>query len=108
MSTVGRIGCIRALTKVLTRSRGTPAAAFAMYCSRKVLVDTELVDYNPCPPGEEERTLDPCRVSGRSGDRDHCAPWPRLRPTSGPLRTMVPLTATPERESVGARLIREG
>src|SRR4029453_4016663 len=42
MSTVGRIGWSRALTKVLTRSRGTPAAAFAMYCSRKVLVDTEL------------------------------------------------------------------
>src|SRR6266545_3830518 len=50
MSTVGRIGWMRALTKVLTRSRGTPAAAFAMYCSRKVLVDTELFDYNPCPP----------------------------------------------------------
>src|SRR5689334_9291182 len=42
MSTVGRIGWMRALTKVLTRSRGTPAAAFAMYCSRNVLVDTGL------------------------------------------------------------------
>src|SRR5436190_10576860 len=50
MRTVGRIGWMRALTKVLTRSRGTPAAAFAMYCSRNVLVDTELLDYTPCPP----------------------------------------------------------
>src|SRR5262249_8353486 len=25
--------------------RGTPAAAFAMYCNRNVLVDTELLDY---------------------------------------------------------------
>src|SRR5215471_2697693 len=46
MSTVGRIGWMRALTKVLTRSRGTPAAAFAMYCSRNVLVDTRLGDYS--------------------------------------------------------------
>ena len=30
---------IFALMNVLTRSRGTPAAAFAMYCSRKLLVD---------------------------------------------------------------------
>src|SRR4051812_28543086 len=45
MSTVGRIGWMRALTKVLTRSRGTPAAAFAMYCSRNVLVDKGLSHY---------------------------------------------------------------
>src|SRR3954469_7170176 len=48
MSTVGRIGWMRALTKVFTRSRGTPAAALAMYCSRKVFVDTELHDYSIC------------------------------------------------------------
>src|SRR4029079_3410199 len=41
MSTVGRMGWTFALMKVLTRSRGTPAAAFAMYCSRNVLVDTD-------------------------------------------------------------------
>src|SRR5919107_295836 len=51
MSTVGRIGWMRALTKVFTRSRGTPAAALAMYCSRKVFVDTELDDYSICLPG---------------------------------------------------------
>lgn len=45
MSTVGRMGWTFALMKVLTRSRGTPAAAFAMYCSRNVLVDTELSNY---------------------------------------------------------------
>src|SRR6266540_7469527 len=43
MSTVGRMACTFALMKVLTRSRGTPAAAFPMYFSRKVLVDTELL-----------------------------------------------------------------
>src|SRR3982751_2610621 len=53
MSTVGRMAWKRALTKVLTRSRGTPAAALAMYWSRKVLVDTELVNYTPCPPKAE-------------------------------------------------------
>ena len=46
MSTVGRMACTFALMKVLTRSRGTPAAAFARYCSRKVLADTELNDYS--------------------------------------------------------------
>src|SRR4030095_6593794 len=55
MSTVGRIGWSRALTKVLTRSRGTPAAAFAMYCSRKVLVDTEL---QHCTRRARRRTKD--------------------------------------------------
>src|SRR4029079_18832225 len=47
---VGRIGWMRALTNVFTRSRGTPAAAFAMYCSRNVLVDTELEDYSAPTP----------------------------------------------------------
>src|SRR6478672_2499699 len=64
MSTVGRIGWMRALTKVLTRSRGTPAAALAMYCSRKVLVDTELSDYNASGDA----------VISRSGDRSPRSP----------------------------------
>src|SRR4029450_11894753 len=38
MRTVGRMAWNFALTNVLTRSRGTPAAAFARYCRRKVLV----------------------------------------------------------------------
>src|SRR6187401_3432123 len=62
------MGWMRALTKVLTRSRGTPAAAFAMYCSRKVLVDTELGDYTPCPPGEasSESSAEDLRQTRRS------------------------------------------
>src|SRR5436190_15096391 len=63
MSTVGRMAWTFALMKVLTRSRGTPAAAFARYCSRKVLVDTELFDYNPCPP------IASLLREGRSGER---------------------------------------
>jgi hypothetical protein len=39
MSTVGLMARIFALIKVLTRSRGTPAAARARYCRRKVDVD---------------------------------------------------------------------
>ena len=38
MRTVGRIGWILELTNVFTRSRGTPVAALARYCRRKVLV----------------------------------------------------------------------
>src|SRR6476660_5884718 len=52
MSTVGRIGCSLALTNVLTRSRGTPAAAFARYCRRKVLVAIQVA-----PPVYRERRL---------------------------------------------------
>src|SRR5215203_4058644 len=65
MSTVGRIGWIRSLTKVLTRSRGTPAAAFAMYCSRKVLVDTELGDYTTGARGGRSSYLPEKRTGGR-------------------------------------------
>src|SRR6476660_3287783 len=52
MSTVGRIGCSLALTNVLTRSRGTPAAAFARYCRRKVLVAIQVA-----PPVYRDRRL---------------------------------------------------
>src|SRR5438876_9675959 len=51
MRTVGRIGWIRALMNVLTRSRGTPAAAFAKYWSRNVLVDK-----TPNCTGERRKT----------------------------------------------------
>ena len=58
MRTVGRIGWSFALTKVLTRSRGTPLAALARYCSRKVLVamGNQLSVTRGRPEGKEGKT----------------------------------------------------
>src|SRR3954464_12031647 len=84
MSTVGRIACSFALTKVLTRSRGTPAAALARYCRRKVLVAIQLV-----------ATMVTRRPRGRQSNRQKAKGfWPSAfrveQPLSGSVREVRP------------------
>ena len=85
MRTVGRIGWSLELTKVLTRSRGTPVAALARYWSRKVFVAMRKAT-DQCNPrggvkanvkGRRERVCAPSVLPSISSDP--CCPCdPRL------------------------------
>src|SRR5206468_10144949 len=92
MSTVGRIGCTAAAMNVFAMSRGTPAAAFAMYRSRNPSIDIYGIVAPPSQTVKPFSSLDFTDVHTDVRNRVWSEPLGSRRTSSGVRRTKsVPL-----------------